>query len=200
MSLRSRLIRLSCLVIVAMSLFGCDHATKIAAKATLERAPAVQVAPSVLHGALELRYTENDDIAFSAFHQLGIPRSPSVLIAIGAFAMLQILILAVVMWRKRNQITKPTDSTKIEPEVDDSRARDAQRVTQLGLALIFGGALGNIVDRIWRGYVVDFIHVKGWPVFNVADIAVVCGMLLMLFARVITKKKKEGVVTSHHEK
>lgn len=182
MSLRSRFIRLSCLVIVAMSLFGCDHATKIAAKATLEKSPAVQVAPTVLHGVLELRYTENDDIAFSAFHHLGLPRSPAVLIVVGAFAMLQILVLAVVLWR--------------------SRSAQQPGVAQLGVALIVGGALGNIVDRIWRGYVVDFIHVRGWPIFNVADIAVVCGVLLMLLARGIARKNgsERDTLTSRREK
>jgi signal peptidase II len=49
---------------------------------------------------------------------------------------------------------------------------------------VLGGALGNMVDRIVRGYVVDFIHVKGWPIFNVADIAVVVGVGLMLLSRV----------------
>ena len=53
----------------------------------------------------------------------------------------------------------------------------------LGLGLVLGGALGNLIDRIFRapgplrGHVVDFVSVGWWPVFNVADSAVVCGAI-----------------------
>jgi signal peptidase II len=57
-------------------------------------------------------------------------------------------------------------------------------VTGLGLALVLGGAIGNLVDRIQLGYVVDFIdvHFGGWhyPAFNVADSAITCGVILLL--------------------
>lgn len=57
-------------------------------------------------------------------------------------------------------------------------------LTGLGLALILGGAIGNLVDRIRLGYVVDFIdfHIGGWhyPAFNVADSAITCGVILLL--------------------
>ncbi|MDG3013468.1 signal peptidase II [Corynebacteriales bacterium D3-21] len=55
----------------------------------------------------------------------------------------------------------------------------------LGLGLVLGGALGNLVDRIFRapgpmrGHVVDFISVGWWPVFNLADSAIVCGAVLL---------------------
>ncbi|GAB39114.1 lipoprotein signal peptidase [Gordonia sputi NBRC 100414] len=56
----------------------------------------------------------------------------------------------------------------------------------LGLGLVLGGAIGNLIDRIFRdpaplrGHVVDFISVGWWPVFNVADSAVVCGAVLLV--------------------
>jgi signal peptidase II len=60
----------------------------------------------------------------------------------------------------------------------------AEWITGLGLALILGGAIGNLVDRIQLGYVVDFIDVfyKDWhyPAFNVADSAITCGVILLL--------------------
>lgn len=48
------------------------------------------------------------------------------------------------------------------------------------LGLVFGGAVGNLVDRIRWGSVVDFIAVYGWPSFNVADIAIVAGTALLV--------------------
>ncbi|NLU82936.1 signal peptidase II [Rhodococcus sp. HNM0569] len=56
----------------------------------------------------------------------------------------------------------------------------------LGLGLVLGGALGNLVDRFFRapgvmqGHVVDFVAVGWWPVFNVADSAIVCGAVLLV--------------------
>lgn len=46
--------------------------------------------------------------------------------------------------------------------------------------LIVGGAIGNLIDRIIRGYVVDFLDFKFWPVFNFADICIVLGCLLLI--------------------
>ena len=57
------------------------------------------------------------------------------------------------------------------------------------LYLIVGGALGNILDRIRLGYVVDFIHIRFWPVFNLADICILLGVILTLIS---TVKKKGG--------
>lgn len=49
-----------------------------------------------------------------------------------------------------------------------------------GVAFSVLGAAGNLLDRFTRGYVVDFIHVRGWPVFNVADVAIGAGVALLL--------------------
>ncbi len=48
-----------------------------------------------------------------------------------------------------------------------------------GVALTLGGALGNLLDRLLRGWVVDFIDFHIWPVFNVADIAITAGVILV---------------------
>lgn len=62
-----------------------------------------------------------------------------------------------------------------------------QRLARVALALVAGGALGNFVDRLLRGYVIDFIdwHWRNqpgmrWPTFNVADVAISVGVSLML--------------------
>lgn len=48
----------------------------------------------------------------------------------------------------------------------------------LGLGLALGGAAGNLADILRSGYVVDFIDLRWWPVFNLADVAIVAGLAL----------------------
>jgi signal peptidase II len=57
---------------------------------------------------------------------------------------------------------------------------DYPRIFQVGVAVALGGALGNFIDRVRLGYVVDFMAVYIWPVFNVADAAIVCGVGLII--------------------
>ena len=73
--------------------------------------------------------------------------------------------------------------------------REKRRDDSFGLALVLGGALGNIVDRIRFGYVVDFLdlHIGTWRpflVFNVADAAITIGVLLLLVRALLTRKEK----------
>lgn len=63
-------------------------------------------------------------------------------------------------------------------------ARDGGRLATVGYGLIVGGALGNLIDRLFRGHVVDFLllHLGGWTlfVFNVADAALTLGPIVLL--------------------
>lgn len=71
--------------------------------------------------------------------------------------------------------------------------REKNRTDVLALGLVLGGALGNIVDRIRFGYVVDFLHffwgTHNFWVFNVADAAISCGVLLLLFRSLFASEK-----------
>ena len=57
-----------------------------------------------------------------------------------------------------------------------------------GLVLILGGALGNLYDRITLGFVVDFIDLRVWPVFNAADSFITVGGVMLAFALLFSKK------------
>ena len=65
------------------------------------------------------------------------------------------------------------------------------KISQIALGLIFGGAIGNIFDRVTRGYVIDFISVGWWPVFNLADTFLTVGVFLIIafYGKIKLKKK-----------
>ena len=59
------------------------------------------------------------------------------------------------------------------------RLQQESLITRMGTGLLLGGAIGNLVDRIQSGLVVDFLDFRVWPVFNIADIAI-CGGAAMI--------------------
>lgn len=148
-----RSLKAALLLGLAASLVGCDHATKAAASALLPRSAGVSVVP----GLFELRYAENRDTAFSLLSAWRGDPKP-LLLAVVATVMLAAL--AVMWWARR-------------------RGSAAEHV---GFSLMVGGALGNVLDRWTRGFVVDFLHVAHWPIFNVADVAIVAGAVVVALA------------------
>lgn len=140
-------------VLLFVGLVGCDHATKGAAEARLAGEAPAQVVP----GVVELSYHQNHGIAFNLERVLpeGARR---VVVPLGILAA---MFVVVVAWRRRLDLG----------------------AHPVAYALIASGAVGNLIDRVVRGYVVDFIHVTYWPVFNVADVALVVGIGLLFVSR-----------------
>jgi len=64
-----------------------------------------------------------------------------------------------------------------------------QVLVRVALGLMLGGAVGNLIDRIRLGEVIDFIDVGAWPVFNLADSAVVVGVVLIIYYFLFGKGK-----------
>jgi signal peptidase II len=75
------------------------------------------------------------------------------------------------------------------------RQHPQQKLQSLALALVMGGALGNVIDRVRFGAVVDFVqwHVAGyyWPAFNIADSAITLGAVLLVIEQLTSANKKE---------
>jgi len=67
--------------------------------------------------------------------------------------------------------------------------KSAKTVVSLALGLILGGALGNLLDRVKLGYIVDFLDFRVWPVFNVADSCITIGIVLLLWNMLIKKRQ-----------
>jgi signal peptidase II len=61
---------------------------------------------------------------------------------------------------------------------------------QIGIVIALGGALGNCIDRLRQGYVVDFINVHFWPVFNIADIAIIGGVGAIIIGMLLQDRKR----------
>ena len=147
-------------VVIASALLvlvGCDHVTKYAAKSHLEGAPAREV----IAGMLNLQYVENTDVAFNLLRWVPEAVRTPVLKVMGGMAVLALVAVAVTAAFGR-----------IRP----------RSMGAVGLVLLTAGAVGNGLDRIVRGYVVDFVRVPHWPVFNVADVYVTAGVALLALA------------------
>jgi signal peptidase II len=76
------------------------------------------------------------------------------------------------------------------------RKHGTQMLFGLALSLILGGALGNLIDRIAYGYVVDFLHFHWnehyFPAFNVADSAITCGAILMILDSFMAQRNADN--------
>ncbi len=142
-------------------LVGCDHATKLVAKAELQG----QGSHELIRGVMDLRYTENRDVAFNLLRWIPENIRLPALIVGGAVALFA---LAAALLQRRLQ----------------------NPVARTALLFVTAGALGNYLDRIGRGYVVDFVHVHHWPVFNVADAYVTVGMAMLALAAFRTRPSR----------
>ncbi len=125
---------------------------------------------------LRIRYAENTGAAFGLFR--GLPPAARGLlfhlVSLGA-------VVLITLYYLRLSSTAPEE-----------------RFARIGLALVLGGALGNYLDRLARGFVVDFVeahwHERAtWPSFNVADSCIVVGVGLLLLDGLVRREHKVEV-------
>lgn len=122
----------------------------------------------VIPGFFRITHTENTGAAFSLFAE-----SPSHWKTAGliTFSMIAMIVVSILLWRQTRALT----------------------LTGLAFSLILGGALGNLWDRVASGRVVDFLlfYVKQyqWPVFNLADSAIVVGASLLVLEIIFVHPK-----------
>ena len=107
----------------------------------------------LLPGIVGLTYVQNTGAAFSAFQGMQ-----------WLFALIFLVLTILVFWE---YFKKPLPFTKLE---------------RWCIAAIYGGGLGNMIDRIRCGYVIDMIRTEfmDFPVFNVADCFITCGCILLI--------------------
>jgi signal peptidase II len=128
-------------------------------KALLVRSLPLHDYVPIVDGFLSLSHVHNRGAAFGVLSDARLPYQPVLLSGLSLAALLAIAYYFV-------------------------RLPPSARLPRLALALVLGGALGNLIDRIRLGYVVDFIHVYWrqhvWPDFNVADSAITVGVVLLI--------------------
>lgn len=159
-------VRLPWLLLISGAIFAADRWTKTWVSTHIAVGGAIPVLP----GFLRITHWLNEGAAFSLFADSASPRT--VRIALIAFTCVAAAAVLIAMVRMGNHIT----------------------LTTVALALILGGALGNVHDRVEFGSVIDFIEVHifryHWPDFNVADSAIVTGACLLLLDSLLPKREE----------
>jgi signal peptidase II len=155
----------------------------ISLKKWLFCAAGIVVVDQITKLAILRRFTEGERMNFTPFFDLTLAYNPGAAFSFLAnaggwqrwfFTVLAIVVSGViVVWLRKETRTLPA----------------------LGLTLVLGGAIGNVIDRIWLGKVIDFFlfYWKDWyyPAFNVADSAITCGAILLIFDSFFGKNSKE---------
>lgn len=161
-------------LLVAALLIAADQASKLWAKTTFEPGGS----ELELGLGFSLTYTRNSGAAFGMFRDLAVPIGP---VLVDGTLLLGLLSAAVGLGLLVYLL------------------RHAGRLPGLQLAaltLIFAGAIGNMIDRLALGYVVDWVHFQvGWfdfPVFNLADACVVAGAFLLLASGMLPEPKRSS--------
>jgi signal peptidase II len=130
-----------------------------AAKWLVARDIALHESISIIPGFFSLTHVQNRGAAFGLFSDSPSEWKITVLIV---FSLAALVVVSALLWKNSHSMS----------------------TTGIGLALILGGALGNLWDRIVYGRVVDFllfyVGVYQWPAFNLADSAIVVGALLLI--------------------
>jgi signal peptidase II len=154
--IQSRVIRAG-VVAIAAAIFALDRWTKWIVETTFSPFDNKVIIP----GFFSIVRSENPGIAFGLFQESTSKYRT------GALVVFSLLAIAILAWMLR-------------------RVDQMDRWTALGLALIFGGALGNVYDRVRVGAVTDFLDFYlgnvHWYTFNIADSAICTGAALLLIA------------------
>lgn len=158
-------------LVVAMLIVLADRLTKVAIQHSMNGYENIPVIP----GFLRIVHTENPGAAFGMLAEGNPMLRAAILIGVSSLVL---IFVAGALWSKNGAYTALS--------------------SRFALGLILGGAIGNLLDRIIRGTVTDFIEVyhRGWsfPAFNVADSAITVGAVILI-AEMLWPRRK--AVTQH---
>jgi signal peptidase II len=153
---------------LVLGIVAVDQLTKALVRMNLNLYESHNIIP----GFLDITHVRNPGVAFGLLSQLTGPLKPI------ATTLLAVLALVGITYYARH----------VRPE---------ERLARLGLSIILGGAIGNLIDRLRMQYVVDFVDVyyRGWHfwAFNVADASITIGALLVFFELLTSRHASHSV-------
>jgi len=157
-------------IIIAALILLCDRMTKWLVAQKIALSDSVDVIP----GVFRLTHVQNQGAAFGLFAEYPSEWKVAMLIL---FSVAALAVVSALLWKNGN----------------------ALNTTAIALSLVFGGALGNLWDRVVTGRVIDFLDFyfgsHHWPAFNIADSAIVVGALLLL-SEIFLAPQEEKAVSS----
>jgi signal peptidase II len=147
---------------IALIVFAGDQTTKVLVRGSVPERAVIPVIPHFLN----LTHTRNAGVAFGLFSDAPSPWKTGVLVVVSV--VLLVAVAGIVV-----------------------RTRRLHWESGVGLAMILGGALSNLVDRVRTGQVVDFVDIYfrsyHWPTFNLADSAIVVGAIFLILQLVFSE-------------
>jgi signal peptidase II len=157
-------------IIIAGLIVLCDRMTKWVVAQKIALSDSVDVIP----GVFRLTHVQNQGAAFGLFADSPSGWKVAMLIL---FSVAALAVVSALLWKNGNALNP----------------------TAIALSLVFGGALGNLWDRVASGRVIDFLDFylgsHHWPAFNIADSAIVVGALLLL-SEIFLAPQEEKAVSS----
>jgi signal peptidase II len=145
------------MIVIAAVVIALDRWSKDWIKAHIHAGAAITVVPHVFR----LTHVLNTGAAFSMFEGANHPEF--VRYALIGFSLVAVIVVLAFLWKIGGELS----------------------ITSVSLALILGGAIGNLYDRMHYSFVIDFLEVHigsyHWPDFNLADSAIVIGACLLIF-------------------
>src|SRR5690348_9815126 len=158
--------------LIAVCIVLLDRISKLAVQKRILLHDSISVIPNFFR----ITHVENRGAAFGLFADSPSEWKIAVLVL---FSLVALVIVSALLWKNSHAMT----------------------TTGIGLALILGGAIGNLWDRLFSGQVVDFLDFYvgsyHWPAFNLADSAIVVGALLLVTEILFSKSPSEQKVVSN---
>jgi signal peptidase II len=147
---------------LTIAIIGADQITKALVRGSVALFDSRPLVP----GFVDLAHVRNEGVAFGLFNASTLPYKWVLTTALALAALTGITYYA-------------------------RHLRGGEKIARIGLSMILGGALGNLIDRLWAGYVLDFVDVywRGWHfwAFNVADACIFIGAVLVFVDLLLVK-------------